>query len=42
MCLLRPLLGFARLDHQRNVDIKERLMKVTNSVEEIQGYQQNF
>jgi hypothetical protein len=38
MRFLRPLLGFTRLDHQRNADIREKL-QVLNIVEEIQKYQ---
>jgi hypothetical protein len=41
MRFLRPLLGFTRLDHQRNADIREKL-QVLNAVEEIQKYQQNW
>jgi hypothetical protein len=37
MCVLKPLLSFTRLAHQRNSDTKECL-KVTSIVEEIQGY----
>jgi hypothetical protein len=41
MRFLRPLLGFTRLDHQRNADIREKL-QVLNIVEEIKKYQQNL
>jgi hypothetical protein len=40
MHFLRPLLGFTRLDHQRNSNIRERL-KATNVVEEIQDTSRN-
>jgi hypothetical protein len=38
MRFLRPLLGYTKLDRQRNVDIRERL-RVQSTVEEIQTYQ---
>jgi hypothetical protein len=41
MRVLRPLLGFTRLDHQRHADIREKLQDL-NIVEEIQKYQQNW
>jgi len=41
MRFLRSLLGYTKLDRQRNVDIRERL-KVQSIVEEIQTYQKNW
>jgi hypothetical protein len=41
MRFLRPQQGFTWLDHQRNADITEKL-QVSNIVEEIQKYQQNW
>jgi hypothetical protein len=41
MRFLRPLIGFTRLDHQRNADIREKLQDL-NIVEEIQKHQQNW
>ena len=41
MRFLRPLLGFTRLDHQRNSDIRDKL-KVNNIVEDIQSYHQKW
>jgi hypothetical protein len=38
MKFLRPLLGFTRLDHQRNLDIRQKL-EVDNKVEDIKLYQ---
>jgi hypothetical protein len=39
MRFLRPLLGYTKLDRQKNVDIRERLrLKVQSIVEEIQAY----
>jgi hypothetical protein len=38
MRFLRPLLGYTKLDRQRNVDVRERL-RVQSMVEEIQTYQ---
>jgi hypothetical protein len=35
---LRPLLGYKKLDRQRNVDIRERL-RVQSVVKEIKTYQ---
>jgi hypothetical protein len=35
------LLGFTRLDHQRNSEMRGKL-KITNIPEELQGYQQNW
>jgi hypothetical protein len=37
MRFLRPLLGYTKLDRQRNVDIRERL-RVQSVVAEIQTY----
>jgi hypothetical protein len=41
MRFLRPLLGYAKLDRQRNVGIRERL-RVQSVVEEIQTYQRKW
>jgi hypothetical protein len=41
MRFLRPLLGFTRLDHQRNSDIRQKL-EVDNTVEDIQLYQKKW
>jgi hypothetical protein len=41
MRFLRPLLGYTKLDWQRNVDIRERL-RVQSIVEEIQTYQRKW
>jgi hypothetical protein len=41
MTFLRQLLGYTKLDHQRNVNIRERL-KVQNIVKEIQTYHKNW
>jgi hypothetical protein len=38
---LRPLLGYTRMDRQRNEDIRKTL-KVTNIVKEIQQYQKDW
>jgi hypothetical protein len=38
MRFLRPLLGYTKLDRQRNEDIRERLT-VKSTVEEIHTYQ---
>jgi hypothetical protein len=40
MKFLRPLLGFTKLDHQRNAEIRER-PHVQNIVEDICDYQKN-
>jgi hypothetical protein len=40
MRFLRPLLGYTKLDRQRNLDIRERL-RVQSVVEEIQKYQRS-
>jgi hypothetical protein len=39
--ILRALIGYAKLDRQRNVDTEKRL-KVQSIVEEIQTYQKNW
>jgi hypothetical protein len=39
--LLRPLLGYTKLDRQRNVDIRERL-RAQSTVEEIETYQRKW
>jgi hypothetical protein len=41
MRFLRPLLGFTRLDHQRNSDICQKL-EVGNIVEDIKLYQKKW
>jgi hypothetical protein len=41
MSFLRPLLGYTKLDHQRNINIREQL-KVQSTVEVIQTYQKNW
>jgi hypothetical protein len=41
MRFLRPLLGYIKLDRQRNVDIRERL-RVQSIVEEIKTYQRKW
>jgi hypothetical protein len=41
MRFLRPLLGFTRLDHQRNLEIRNSL-KVDNIVEDIKQYQRRL
>jgi hypothetical protein len=41
MRFLRPLLGYTKLDLQRNVDTIERL-KVQSIAEETQTYQKNW
>jgi hypothetical protein len=41
MKFLRPLLGFTRLDHQRNSDIRKKL-EVDNIVEDIKLYQKKW
>jgi hypothetical protein len=41
MRLLRPLLGYTKLDRQRNIGIWERL-RVQSIVEEIQTYQRKW
>jgi hypothetical protein len=38
---LRPLLGFTRLDHKRNSDIRKKL-EVDNTVEDIKLYQKQW
>jgi hypothetical protein len=41
MRFLKPLIGYTKLDRQRNVDIRERL-RVQSIVEEIQTYQRKW
>jgi hypothetical protein len=41
MRFLRPLLGYTKLDRQRNADIRERL-RVQSRVEEIQKCQEQW
>jgi hypothetical protein len=41
MKFLRQLLGFTRLDHQRNSDIRQKL-EVDNIVEDIKLYQKKW
>jgi hypothetical protein len=41
MRFLRPLLGLTRLDHQRNLEIRNNL-KVDNIVEDIKQYQRRL
>jgi hypothetical protein len=41
MSILKPLLGFIRLDHRINSDFREKF-EATDRVEEIQRHQQKW